>query len=213
MVQKALGSAGEAVTGAAKEAESAVKTADVALQGNTSGACPSDTGGTCRIASCNADRNAACVDGLCVCSEGECAVDGKCIRTTTTSVASSTAASTSDEDPAAGQRQKQGNQAQMALGTVVSALTGKSEEYEKEAKKAEEEAKSDGLAQEWSLDDAQKQKVALQEGDSSSSSGRVFVTVAGVSTLMVGAGVAFVRSGLCRDGDVDEEVGFAASAE
>jgi len=37
-----------------------------------------DTGGTCRVSSCNANRNAQCTGGKCMCGPGLCACNGQC---------------------------------------------------------------------------------------------------------------------------------------
>merc|ERR1712093_675789 len=43
--------------------------------------CSADTGGTCRVFSCNSSRKASCKNSKCVCGAGSCAIGGKCVAT------------------------------------------------------------------------------------------------------------------------------------
>merc|ERR1712093_714736 len=43
--------------------------------------CSADTGGTCRVFSCNSSRKASCKNSKCVCPAGSCAIGGKCVAT------------------------------------------------------------------------------------------------------------------------------------
>merc|ERR1712139_485667 len=44
--------------------------------------CSKNTGGTCRVFSCNSSRKASCVNSKCVCGAGKCAIGGKCVSMT-----------------------------------------------------------------------------------------------------------------------------------
>merc|ERR1711881_371096 len=44
--------------------------------------CSADTGGTCRVFSCNSSRKASCVNSKCMCGTGKCAIGGKCVAMT-----------------------------------------------------------------------------------------------------------------------------------
>merc|ERR1712144_168115 len=44
--------------------------------------CSADTGGTCRVFSCNSSRKASCKNSKCVCGAGKCAIGGKCVSMT-----------------------------------------------------------------------------------------------------------------------------------
>merc|ERR1711881_192286 len=44
--------------------------------------CSKNTGGTCRVFSCNSSRKASCVNSKCVCGAGKCAIGGKCFSMT-----------------------------------------------------------------------------------------------------------------------------------
>merc|ERR1711959_741250 len=44
--------------------------------------CSKNTGGTCRVFSCNSSRKASCKNSKCVCGAGKCAIGGKCVSMT-----------------------------------------------------------------------------------------------------------------------------------
>mmetsp|Transcript_14169 Transcript_14169/g.26036 ORF Transcript_14169/g.26036 Transcript_14169/m.26036 type:complete len:212 (+) Transcript_14169:88-723(+) len=183
MVSGALGKVKTVVGGVEDKAGNALADAKVAYRGNVTGTCPKDTGGTCRLEACNADRKAVCKDGLCVCGEGDCAVDGKCVAAPTT--------------PKPTDAPKKND-----LGSMVAALTGKSEAYQKEAEKVSKQK----THQDWSIKPA-------KVGEDQQSGPIVFVSVGAISTLMVAVGVAMVRSGLCRGSVGDEEAAYASGDE
>eukprot|EP00931_Biecheleriopsis_adriatica_P034165 TRINITY_DN19764_c0_g1_i1.p1 TRINITY_DN19764_c0_g1~~TRINITY_DN19764_c0_g1_i1.p1 ORF type:complete len:570 (+),score=84.80 TRINITY_DN19764_c0_g1_i1:40-1749(+) len=62
------------------------------------GTCPTATGGTCVLTSCDASRNAACWERQCVCKDNECAVRGVCIPKTASATTGSPAASSTVVD-------------------------------------------------------------------------------------------------------------------